>query len=365
MGLLKIVRKHDDAIGGLADLAIVGTAKNVGKTTTLNWLLEGLQADGPLGLTSVGRDGEDIDAVTDLPKPRINPPLGTLVATSETSARRSGARLAKLVTTPFRTALGDVGIYRVAAVGPIEVSGPVAATAAAMVRRLLKELGAVRVLVDGAIDRKASASPPVADAVILATGLAMLDAGGGRLAGPREVPGRVVTDAPEAPRTEDERVKAVVRQTAAVLRMLTLPGADVGGESVHTGALLTDGSFVPWNGPTVLEHGDLLVQWLPPEAEALVLSGAFTEGVAQALLRGRRRRLHLVVPDGTHVLCSPESFDRLQQSGFFLRAARPIVVLAVTVNPTSPHVPGVNPARLLEAMRKAITLPVFDLAAAP
>lgn len=128
---------------------------------------------------------------------------------------------------------------------------------------------------------------------------------------------------------------------------------------------MPDGRFLPWDGATVLEHGDLLAGWLPADAEALVLAGALTEGVAQALLRGRRKRLQIVVPDGTHVLCSPESFDRLHEHGLSLRATRPIRVVAVTVNPTSPHVPGVDPQRLLQAMRQALPLPVFDLVAHP
>lgn len=365
MSLLEVVRQHDDATGRPADLAIVGTAKNVGKTTTFNWLLERLEDDLALGLTSVGRDGEDIDAVTDLPKPRITPPVGSLIATSETSAKRSGSRLALLEPTPFRTALGQVAIYRVAASGPVEISGPVAVADAADVRRRLHAAGAGRVLVDGAIDRKASASSRVADGVVLATGLALLDAGGGRLAGPREVPGKAATSAPERPRSDGERIEAVVRQSAAILRMLALPGSGLNDQDRHTGAVMPGGRFLPWDGTTVLEHGDVLIQWLPPEAEALVLSGALTEGVAQALLRGGREQLQLVVPDGTHVLCSPESFDRLQERGLSLRAARPIRVLAVTVNPSSPHVPGVDPHALLEAMRRAVPLPVFDLAALP
>ncbi|MBM3268488.1 MAG: hypothetical protein FJZ01_12635 [Candidatus Sericytochromatia bacterium] len=369
MGLLDIVRRFDREAGRPADLAIVGTAKNVGKTTTLAWLLERLD-DAPLGLTSVGRDGEDIDAVTDLPKPRVEPPAGTLVATSETSARRSRAQLALVRETSFRTALGPVGIYRASGLGPVEVSGPVTVDDAARVRELLHDLGAARVLVDGAIDRRASASARVADGVILATGMALLDSGGARLSA-RARAGQIVTEAPEVPGSEAERIAAVARRSAEILRMLALPGGgrrDAGapGAGASAGAILPDGAFVPWTGPQVLDHADLLVEWLPPEAEALVLAGALTERVAQALMAVRGRRLDLVVPDGTHVLCSAEAFERLAARGVALRAASPIAVLAVTVNPTSPHAPGADPARLLAALREALTpVPTFDLIAAP
>lgn len=356
MTLLEFVRANDDVLTRLADLAIVGTAKNVGKTTTLNWLLERFSGER-LGLTSVGRDGEEYDAVTDLPKPRVIPPMGTLVATSLTSAKRSGTNLALVAETNFRTALGRVGIYRVQSSGPVEVSGPVSTMEAAAIRARLKDLGAERVLIDGAIDRRASASGRLADVVILATGMAMLDAGGGRLAGQPHYD-------PTQPVTHEDAMNEVASRTAAIVRMLALP-SDSKTAPASTGALLPDGKFVPWKGLTALDHGDVLVQWLPPEAETLVISGALTDDLARALLRNRRKPLTLLVPDGTHVLCSQDTFDRMAARGLLCRAAHPIHLLAVTANPTSPHLAAAEPAAFLEALRKTITLPVFDLLAHP
>ena len=53
-------------------LSIVGMAKNAGKTTALNYLIE--EADDEmirLGITSTGRDGETSDLVTGTEKPRV------------------------------------------------------------------------------------------------------------------------------------------------------------------------------------------------------------------------------------------------------------------------------------------------------
>ncbi|MCJ7651122.1 MAG: hypothetical protein MUP85_21135, partial [Candidatus Lokiarchaeota archaeon] len=52
-------------------IAIIGLAKNVSKTTTLNHVIQVLKGGYQLGLTSIGRDGEKYDAITSLPKPRI------------------------------------------------------------------------------------------------------------------------------------------------------------------------------------------------------------------------------------------------------------------------------------------------------
>src|SRR5579875_2471080 len=67
---------------------VVGTAKNVGKTTTVNALLRVAQDRGiKIGLTSTGRDGEAFDAVDDAPKPRIFIEAGTLVAAGRVGRR--------------------------------------------------------------------------------------------------------------------------------------------------------------------------------------------------------------------------------------------------------------------------------------
>ncbi|MNX50426.1 hypothetical protein D3C86_810530 [compost metagenome] len=326
----------------LSSLAIVGTAKNVGKTTTMNWLIERFEARGiRLGLTSVGRDGEDLDMVTDRPKPRITPPPGTLVATAHLSAKRSSARLKEVRPTPFRTAIGPVSIYEVQTMGTVEVAGPVSMGDTRRLVEMLRELGAKQVIVDGAIDRRASAASDLAEGVILATGLAL-----------------------------SEDPEEVVRRTAAHVRWLQLPSAPFAvpqeaGALLSTAAGVSEDNFRPWPGKSLLEQGDELARWLPAEAEALVLPGAFTEAMARGLMKRiaeAPRALAVVVPDGTHVLMDPEAFEALEARGVKVYASRPIQLVAVTVNPTSPQGASTDPARFRARMEAELgTLPVYDL----
>ena len=44
-------------------ISIIGLAKNVSKTTTLNYIIKNLEGYR-LGLTSIGRDGEKYDVIT-------------------------------------------------------------------------------------------------------------------------------------------------------------------------------------------------------------------------------------------------------------------------------------------------------------
>ena len=75
MGLLEQLK------GRYKVLSIVGMAKNAGKTTALNYILEEAMDEGMLlGVTSTGRDGESSDLVTGTEKPRVFLDAGTLVS---------------------------------------------------------------------------------------------------------------------------------------------------------------------------------------------------------------------------------------------------------------------------------------------
>src|SRR2546429_572935 len=116
----------------IRSLSLVGLAKNVGKTTTTNVLLETLLREQfyraeELALTSLGLDGEATDALTGLPKPRYVPQPGLLVATTAELVRQAeheGAQFEQLAQLPGRTVLGPVLLMRVLHPGRIIIAGP-------------------------------------------------------------------------------------------------------------------------------------------------------------------------------------------------------------------------------------------------
>ena len=84
-------------------VAVMGMTKNTGKTVALNHLLARAAADHvAVGLTSIGRDGEDRDAVFSIPKPPVLAWPGTLVATVTASDPDAGEVLFRVTD-----ALGD------------------------------------------------------------------------------------------------------------------------------------------------------------------------------------------------------------------------------------------------------------------
>jgi len=108
-----------ERLRGRRSVAVVGLAKNAGKTTVVNHLLG--TAGGRHGLASLGLDGEARDQLTGLPKPRIAPPMGTLVATTDELV---GPGLTVRARLGFRTAVGEVVIAEADGSGPVIVSGP-------------------------------------------------------------------------------------------------------------------------------------------------------------------------------------------------------------------------------------------------
>ena len=88
-------------------LALVGLAKNSGKTVTLTALLRELETEGRLiGVTSVGRDGEERDVIdARIEKPRVRLRAGSLVATTDARSHITDADMAQEVSNLVRQQL--------------------------------------------------------------------------------------------------------------------------------------------------------------------------------------------------------------------------------------------------------------------
>ena len=54
LSIFDMIQKYDS-------ISIIGMNKNVGKTTTLNHIFKEARGKISLGLTSIGRDGEEMD----------------------------------------------------------------------------------------------------------------------------------------------------------------------------------------------------------------------------------------------------------------------------------------------------------------
>ncbi len=166
LSLTDVVQSSD-----VRSLAIVGTAKNVGKTVTMNYLASELSARGlTVGLISSGRDGETVDSFTGEPKPSVVPPEGAWVATAEGTLTNVAGALEIVDVLEKPGLLGRLVLGRVIEPSPIELVGPGSARELGFIVGRLLQLGSDLVLVDGALDRIAAASPDVTEGLILVAG---------------------------------------------------------------------------------------------------------------------------------------------------------------------------------------------------
>lgn len=158
-------------------LGVAGTAKNTGKTTaTLALLGEATRRGLTPGITSVGYDGEELDNITGLPKPRIHCTEGTLVATARKCLETGTAGVDVLEELPILTALGRVVLGRIRKPGLVVLAGPGLGEGVRRVAGRMEALGCDLAIVDGALNRVV----PMAEAggVVMATGAARdIDAG--------------------------------------------------------------------------------------------------------------------------------------------------------------------------------------------
>jgi hypothetical protein len=330
-------------------LALVGLAKNTGKTVALATLLRECEADGrAVGVTSVGRDGEERDVIDfRIEKPRVNVCGGTLLATTDGLLRASGLPHDLLEQTDVRTPLGRVVIARLRGRGAVEVAGPSAAADVRRVSDAMLAYGAEQVLIDGAIDRRAASSPDVADGLVISTGAVL-----------------------------SQDIAEVVAKTADAIALVRLQNVAAGSElerrlqplAGRTALLAVDGEPVELGRQFVLTADAAGIASLldaNPQARWMTIGGALPEsflaGAAEAARR-RRRELVLVVADSTKVFLSERGPQWYARQGAHLQTRRQISLRAITVNPVAPQSHSFDSEELRGLLAEAVSdVPIFDV----
>jgi hypothetical protein len=324
-------------------LALVGLAKNTGKTQTLTAILsEHAAAHTPVGVTSIGRDGEARDVIDGrIEKPRVHLTTGSLVATTGELLRASGVAHERLAHTGVRTPLGEVVLARLGEPGTVEVAGPSAAADIRAVSDAMAELGAEQVLIDGAIDRRAASSPAVSDGLLMATGAVL-----------------------------GEAIEQVVSATVDAVDLVRLPRAPAGTASGAARApgdgdeeeLALERRLVLNGEPD--EIAALLQEH--PHASTLLVDGALSERFLEGLLSARRERagreLRIVAADPTRVFLSRHPPSWYRRQGLAIEVRQTIELKAITINPLAPQSHRFDSSELRELIESAVPdVPVVDV----
>ncbi|MFZ5816780.1 MAG: hypothetical protein ACOY93_16025 [Bacillota bacterium] len=334
-----------DSGRGTSRFSVIGLAKNAGKTVTLNHIIRAAAARGlTLGLVSTGRDGEEKDAVTELPKPRIWAPAGAWLATAEQALEAGSAAVQVLRELPHATPFGRVVLGRVREPGEVLLIGPGSAGRIAEVLGALEACGTDLCLVDGSFDRMAAAAPAVTGRAVLAAGASYSSAMGETVAQVKHL--LDLFDLPPVPAPLEP---AVARAALLGPVSLVTPAGEATPVPVVSG--LADPDAIA-GAAAAAEAGSLLA-----------LTGALSDRLLQTLVSRRIFGIGLVVQDPTHILVGRHLWRRWRSQGGRAYAQHPVKLLAVTTNPHSPVGRDYDPQAFFEAIAAIADRPVFDLEA--
>lgn len=320
-------------------LSIIGMCKNAGKTTVLNSILSEMGTTGKtLGLTSIGRDGESVDVVTQTHKPGIYVREGTLIATALEMLKYCDISREIVETTGFPTPLGEVVLVRARSDGNVQLAGPSITAQLAKLSGMFFSLGADVAIVDGALSRKTLCAPAVSEATILCTGASY-----------------------------SRDIDTVIEDTAFATLLLTLPEqADFSEEerAACPGKALfrmEDGTLRAL--PQELQLADALRSQAYAGVRAVYVAGAVTDALLKPVLMAGKRfdELTLSAEDGSKLLIHQDTYDKLLLRGISLAVARATRVAAITVNPFSAYGFDLDKEELRSRMQARVRVPVINV----
>lgn len=328
---------HSIQAQGLRTVAVMGMSKNTGKTVTLNHLLAQAHAAGTLvGVTSIGRDGEERDEVYQISKPPVRVWPRTLVATARATLTRAKTRTQFLAGTGIESPMGEIVLVQVLEHGEMEIAGASRSSDQRSVIARLQQCGASLVLLDGALGRSQHASPSIADGVLLATGAAI---GGG--------------------------IQDVLRKTHDRLTILSIEQVDPNTRQ-RCAALFKQGGVALWDHQgglvfsapiATLNAGETLLHYANSPLASVALTGAVGRSLWAVLkaLASKHPGLSIVVADGTKLFIDASELASLQRLGARVQAFSAIRMLGITLNPFSPFGGSFDAADFSHAARSAFT----------
>lgn len=318
-------------------LAITGLEKNTGKTECLNYIIDRIKDTGNrIAVTSVGLDGESADQLTATHKPDITLHEGMVFVTSEKHFRQVNLQAEILDITSQYSATGRLVIAEAKTSGKVILSGP---SSTKWLKEIIDQMplyGVHTTLVDGALSRTSTASPAVAEAMILATGAAV-----------------------------SASVEEVVKKTAYTVTLINLP---VFGSPLNDKLQALENGIYTIVGDDI-SNTQIRSAILPDNqkelfanATVIYASGAVTNRLLDTLrVQKNIADITLVVQDFTRIFATQQSYNAYVAKGGRIKVLKKTNLLAVCVNPFSPQGYTHDAGLLCEMLQQKTIIPVYDI----
>jgi hypothetical protein len=317
--------------------------KNVGKTTVLNHIINKTRGKVLLGLTSIGRDGEDKDRVTGTEKPRIYIESGTLIATAKECLCKGDITREILETTGINTPMGEVVIAKALSDGYVELGGPSINAYMKTICDNLYKLGGKLILVDGALSRTSLASPAITEGCILSTGASL---------------NRNINNVVEMTR---HTVELLSLEKEADREVLSVANSQL--SSSRIAFIYKNKRFKELKLTTALEASKSIVENLNNEVSHILIRGVITDKLLVDVIKStdKYKGVTILVEEGTKLFIGKETFYKFQKLGGVIKTLEKINLICLTCNPKSPYGYEFEKDKFLKMLKEYINLPVLDV----
>ncbi|MDX9692352.1 MAG: hypothetical protein RBT45_07830, partial [Acholeplasmataceae bacterium] len=283
------------------------------------------------GLTSIGLDGEELDQINFLPKPKIYVRKGMIVATAEACLEDANITYRLIRKVDLFTALGPIRLIEVTSDGHLVVAGPTTNNELHQLLELMKPY-VDKLFIDGAFNRMTFASLNQIDAIILATGAAV-----------------------------HPSMEKTISRTKAVVESFQLEESETYTFIPHVKLIIHEKISVHLYRTKSYSAFSEAIEKHKVHIKNIYIQGAITPRIIDVLLEKRIRNIELTIDDPTKLLISDIYFGYLSKLNINVSVIHKTKLLCVTINPFRPTGDHYDDETFLIEMKNALSIPVYNV----
>ncbi len=287
-----------------------------------------------VAITSIGLDGEKIDQVTLMEKPRIFVKSGTTVATAYGTLKEWEASYEILMETGIRTSIGEVVICKVKEHGNALIAGPSIISEMEYVVSLLESQNPEKVFVDGAFFRHGFAR--ISEATVLVIGS-----------------------------NYHQNIDIVVEDAKAIVNKFSIkrPLFDVEFlENRDQICLFNDSqNFQEFNSKSILGMTEKIFSDENKKYRFLYVSNSLPNELIEYMVSNRLKLEGIIVETPMNIQLSDLNMKRLSKLVKNVYTLKPMNLVAVCYNPYSPKGYRFNDQQFKDSLEQSIGMRVFNV----